>query len=132
MKKILAVLTVLALLLAALPALAEETGSLPYAEEHPEVVEAVAEAWYKAIDFLEENPEEACELMAGGFEEVTAEDIAADMEGLVFFGREDNEELNNEENERSIFAISQDMADFWMEKGECDTDDLTDFFSLVK
>ena len=103
-----------------------------YAEEHPEVVEAVAEAWYKAIDFLEENPEEACELMASGFEEVTAEDIAADMEGLVFFGREDNEELNNEENERSIFAISQDMADFWMEKGECDTDDLTDFFSLVK
>ena len=103
-----------------------------YAEEHPEVVEAVAESWYKAIDFLEENPEEACELMASGFEEVTAEDIAADMEGLVFFGREDNEELNNEENERSIFAISQDMADFWMEKGECDTDDLTDFFSLVK
>ncbi len=35
MKKILAVLTVLALLLAALPALAEETGSLSYAEEHP-------------------------------------------------------------------------------------------------
>lgn len=24
------------------------------------------------------------------------------------------------------------MADFWMEKGECETDDLTDFFELVK
>ena len=70
--------------------------------------------------------------MASGFEEVTAEDIAGDVEGLEFYGREDNEKLNDETNERSIFAISQDMADFWMEKGECDTDDLTDFFSLVK
>lgn len=24
------------------------------------------------------------------------------------------------------------MADFWMEKGACETDDLTDFFELVK
>ncbi len=102
-----------------------------YAKEHPEVVEAVAEAWYKAVDYLNENPEEACEMMASGFEEVTAEDIAGDMEGLKFFGREDNETLNDSKTERSIMAISQDMADFWMEKGECSTDDLTDFFSLL-
>ena len=102
-----------------------------YAQEHPEVVEAVAEAWYKAVDFLNENPEEACELMASGFEEVTAEDIAGDMEGLAFFGREENETLNDSATERSIKAISQDMADFWMEKGECGTNDLTDFFSLL-
>ena len=25
-----------------------------------------------------------------------------------------------------------EMADFWMETGECETDDLTDFFELVK
>ena len=102
-----------------------------YAEEHPEVVEAVAEAWYKAVDYLNENPDEAYEMMAGGFEEVTAEDIAGDVEGLEFFGREENEELNSSDTERSIKAISQDMADFWMEKGECETDDLTEFFSLV-
>ena len=102
-----------------------------YASEHPEVVEAVAKAWYKAVDYLNENPEEACEMMASGFEEVTAEDIAGDMEGLKFFGREDNETLNDSATERSIMAISQDMADFWMEKGECETDDLTDFFSLI-
>ncbi len=102
-----------------------------YAEEHPEVVEAVAEAWYKAIDFMKENPEEAYEMMASGFEEVTAEDIASDVEGLEFFGKEENETLNDDKTERSIKAISQDMADFWMEKGECETDDLTEFFSLI-
>ena len=102
-----------------------------YAQDHPEVVESVAKAWYKAVDYLKENPEEACELMASGFEEVTAEDIAGDMEGLQFFGREENETLNDSATERSIKAISQDMADFWMEKGECSTNDLTEFFSLL-
>ena len=102
-----------------------------YAQDHPEVVESVAKAWYKAVDYLRENPEEACELMASGFEEVTAEDIAGDMEGLQFFGREENETLNDSATERSIKAISQDMADFWMEKGECSTNDLTEFFSLL-
>ena len=103
-----------------------------FAEEHPEIVEAVAEAWYKAIDYMNENPDEAYELMSSGFEEVTAEDIAADVEGLEFYGRAENEALNDAANERSIFAISQDMADFWMEKGEGETDDLTDFFSLIQ
>lgn len=103
-----------------------------YAEKNPEIVKAVAEAWYRAVDFMNGNPDEAFELMASGFEEVTAEDIAADKEGLEFFGRDENAALNDAATERSIYAISQDMADFWMAKGECDTDDLTDFFALVK
>ena len=103
-----------------------------YAEENPDVVEAVSDAWYRAIDFLNENPEQAYEMMAGGFEEVTAEDVASDVQGLKFFGKTENEQLNDEANDDSIYAISQKMADFWMEKGECQTDDLTEFFYLVK
>ena len=102
------------------------------AEEKPEIVEAVAECWYKAVDFMNENPEAAYELMASGFDEVTAEDVAADKEGLRFFGREENAVLNDAATERSIFAISQDMADFWMAKGECETNDISEFFALVK
>lgn len=103
-----------------------------YAEENPDVVEAVEEAWYRAVDFLNENPEEAYELMASGFEEVAAEDVASDVNGLKFFGREENAQFSDEANEENVFALSQDMADFWMEKGECETADLTDFFTLVK
>ena len=36
--------------------------------------------------------------MASGFEEVTAEDVASDVKGLKFFGKEDNEKLNDELN----------------------------------
>lgn len=103
-----------------------------YAEENPEVVEAVAEAWYKAVDYLNENPEEAYDLMASGFEEVSAEDVASDVSGLKFFGREENAQLNDESSEENIYALSKSMADFWKEKGECETSDLTDFFALVK
>ena len=61
-----------------------------------------------------------------------AEDVASDVNGLKFFGREENAQFNDEANEENVYALSQDMADFWMEKGECETDDLTDFFALVK
>lgn len=103
-----------------------------YAAEHPDVVNAVCEAWYKAVDFLNSNPQEAYELMASGFEEVTAEDIEADCEGLIIYGKADNEALLSGKNGQSIKDISQDMADFWMSKGECKTTDLTKFFELIK
>ena len=43
--------------------------------------------------------------MASGFEEVTAEDVASDVKGLKFFGKEDNEKLNDESNADSIYVI---------------------------
>ncbi len=103
-----------------------------YASENPEVVDAVRDAWYKAVDFMNTNPDEAYELMASGFEEVTGEDIASEVGGLKFFGKAENEALLSGNGTKSIQEISQDMADFWMAKGECETDDLTAFFSLIK
>ena len=103
-----------------------------FAEENPDIVAAVEDAWYKAVDFLNQNPDEAYELMASGFEEVSAEDVAGDVQGLAFMGKAENESLNDESNPDSIYAISQKMADFWKEKGECATSDITEFFSLVK
>lgn len=103
-----------------------------FAEQNPDIVAAVEDAWYKAVDFLNQNPDEAYELMASGFEEVSAEDVAGDVQGLAFMGKAENESLNDENNADSIYAISQKMADFWKEKGECATSDITEFFSLVK
>ena len=57
--------------------------------------------------FHTKNPDQAYEEMASGFEEVTAEDVASDVKGLKFFGKEDNEKLNDESNADSIYVISQ-------------------------
>lgn len=103
-----------------------------FAEEHPEIVDAVAEAWYKAVDFYNTNATDAYENMASGFEEVTAEDIESDAAGLHFLGKEENEALLVEGSEGNIFDLCKEMADFWMSKGECKTDELDDYFTLVK
>ena len=103
-----------------------------FAEEHPEIVDAVADAWYKAVDFYNTNATEAYENMASGFEEVTAEDIESDAAGLHFLGKEENEALLVEGSEGNIFDLCKEMADFWMSKGECKTDELDDYFTLVK
>ena len=83
---------------------------------------------YRKLFLSGQSPIFQYEMMAGGFEEVTAEDVASDVQGLKFFGKTENEQLNDEANDDSIYAISQKMVDFWMEKGECQTDDLTEFF----
>ena len=103
-----------------------------YAEEHPEIVEAVKEAWYKAVDFYQTNATEAYENMASGFEEVTPEDIESDASGLRFLGKEDNEKLLDANAEGNIYDLCKEMADFWMSKGECKTDELDDYSSLVR
>lgn len=103
-----------------------------FAEEHPEIVDAVAEAWYKAVDFYNTNATDAYENMASGFEEVTAEDIESDAAGLHFLGKEENEALLVEGSEGNIFDLCKEMADFWMSKGECKTDELDEYFTLVK
>jgi NitT/TauT family transport system substrate-binding protein len=103
-----------------------------YAKENPDIVDAVAEAWYKAVDFYNENPEEAYENMASGFEEVTAEDVESDAEGLHFLGKDENEALLVEGSDGNIYDLCREMADFWMSKGECKSDELDDYFSLVK
>lgn len=103
-----------------------------YAKENPEIVEAVEEVWYKAIDYLNENPEQAYKDMASGFEEVSADDVANDVKGLKFLGKDENEALLDEDAEENIYKICQKMASFWKEKGECDTDQLDDYFTLVK
>ena len=57
------------------------------------------------------------EMMAGGFEEVTAEDVASDIQGLKFFGKTENEQLNDEANDDSIYAISQKISGLEIQAG---------------
>lgn len=34
--------------------------------------------------------------------------------------------------EGNIYDLGKEMTDFWMSKGECRTDELDDYFSLVR
>ena len=88
------------------------TVSRQFAEEQPEAIEALKEAWCDAIDYYNENPEECVEIMARGLD-LTVEDMEGMLPSVTFMGREENAEFFNKANEETVYSIAQDMADFW-------------------
>ena len=56
----------------------------------------------------------------------------ARMEFQTLVLKEENEALLVEGSEGNIFDLCKEMADFWMSKGECKSDELDDYFTLVK
>lgn len=99
-----------------------------FAQDNPNTVKALEEAWYKAIQFYNENPEEACEIMANGLG-LDVEEVMEECEGITFYGRDENAEFNTEGSEDSIYDIADLAASFWLEKDLIESDDLTDFFA---
>lgn len=92
------------------------TVSKTFAEESPECVEALKNAWCDAIDYYRENPDESIEIMAEGLD-LTVDDMKEMLPGVTFMGREENEEFFNKDSENNIYDVAQDMADFWAEIG---------------
>lgn len=95
--------------------------STSFAEEHPEVIPALLNAWSDAIDYYMENPEESIQIMADGLD-LTYEDMESMIPGVTFMGLKENQEFFDENNEDSIYAVVQKMADFWIAEGVADAD----------
>jgi NitT/TauT family transport system substrate-binding protein len=50
-----------------------------YLEENPDVIKALLEGHHEAIDFINENPEEAQASVVAGISEITGQDVSADL-----------------------------------------------------
>ena len=57
--------------------------------------------------------------MADGLE-LTVQDMEEMIPGVTFLGNKENEEFFDENNEDSIYALVQTMADFWISQGVAD------------
>ena len=88
-------------------------------EAHPEAVTALRNAWSDAVDYYLANPEEGIQIMADGLE-LTVQDMEEMIPGVTFLGNKENEEFFDENNEDSIYALVQTMADFWISQGVAD------------
>ena len=102
-----------------------------FAEEHPDIYEVLAECWYQAVDYLNENFEEGCEIMAVGLD-LDTEEVMEECEGITYYDREANEEFNDLSTEENVKDIAEMAAGFWVEKGLMDTDDLDGFFPTLE
>jgi len=90
-----------------------------FADNNPNVVKAFREAWYKAIKFCNENPDEANKIMAEGLG-LELQEVVDEKEGVTFFGENENKEFFDKSAKDSVYEVSQSAAEFWKEKGIID------------
>lgn len=105
-----------------------------FVQQHPEAVTGLTKAWFDAVDFYRENPDEGNEIMARALG-LNKEEVAEMAAGVAFFGQEENLAFFNDEADDSVVAVTKRAAGFWQEKGiidaEPDIDKLIDT-SFVK
>ncbi len=106
------------------------TVSKSFADANPEAVKGLEEAWYKAIDYFKENPDESYEIMAKGLG-LDKDEVEGECAGITFLGREENADFNSPSTQDNVQDVAKTAVSFWLEKKLIDNDDLTGFFELL-
>ena len=98
-----------------------------FTKEHPEINEKLADIWYRSVDYLNENFEDGCRIMAEGLD-LEPEEVKDECAGITFYDKAMNEEFNDTSTSQNVVEIAEMAADFWVEKGYMDSKDLSGFF----
>jgi NitT/TauT family transport system substrate-binding protein len=91
-----------------------------FAGSHPEAITGLTKAWFDAIDYYRENPDEGNEIMAKALG-ISKEEVAEMAEGVAFFGKEENLSFFSEEGDDTVFTVTDRAAGFWQEKSIIDS-----------
>jgi NitT/TauT family transport system substrate-binding protein len=92
-----------------------------FAEQNPEAVKGLAAAWYDAIDYYKQNPDEGNAIMAKGLGLETA-DVADMAAGSSFFGRDENVKFFDKSSDPSVYKLAESAVGFWTGMKIIDTD----------
>jgi len=87
-----------------------------FVEKHPEAATGMTRAWFDAIDWYSENPDEGNAIMAGHLGE-KPEDIADMASGVSFFDRRGNQDFFDKNSQNNIYVVAARAGDFWKAKG---------------
>ena len=107
------------------------TVSRGLAEKHPDISEKLAECWYKSVDYVNSDFEDACKIMAEGLD-LTPEEVAEECAGITFYDRAMNESFNDTSKPENVKEIAEMAAGFWVDKGYMTSKELDGFFPNVK
>jgi NitT/TauT family transport system substrate-binding protein len=81
-------------------------------DERPEDVQLLIDAWYQTLDYIEENPDEAREIMAGKAE-LSAEEYASFEGGTrLFTAEEAMEAFEGEEAPTGLMPMAEQINEF--------------------
>lgn len=86
-------------------------------EDRPEDVQKLVDAWYATLDYIDENPDEAREIMAG-VAEVSVEDYESFEAGTnIFTAEEALAAFQGEEAPEGLTPMAEQIADFLVDAG---------------
>ena len=85
-----------------------------FAETYPGTVEAICQAWYMALEYMETNPEEAYDIMKDFTGNESGEELQETMEAEVTFY---DQAGNLDYFENDIEEITQMASDLWLDNG---------------
>ena len=85
-----------------------------FAESYPGTVEAICQAWYMALEYMETNPEEAYDIMKDFTGNESGEALRETMEAEVTFY---DQAGNLDYFENDIMEITKMASDLWLDNG---------------
>jgi NitT/TauT family transport system substrate-binding protein len=86
-------------------------------DDRPEDVQLLVDAWYKTLDYIEENPEEALEITAEAAE-LSPEEYASFEEGTkLFTAQEAMDAFDGEEAPEGLTPMAEQINDFLVDTG---------------
>jgi len=89
-----------------------------FAHDHPEAVKGLLQAWFEALDYCKNNPDEANTIMASGLG-LSKEEFAETVKGVRLSDYEENRKyfgLSNSE-QRPYIDVFQKAQNVWLQEG---------------
>ena len=83
----------------------------------PETCQGLVRAWNKAVEYQNSNPDEAAAIMAKGLNYGTAENVKADLAGLVLQGKEESAQFFGGTGPGTALGTASFAIDLWTELG---------------
>ncbi|MEG6523776.1 ABC transporter substrate-binding protein [Desulfotomaculum sp. 1211_IL3151] len=87
-----------------------------FLKENPAAAVGLTKAWFEAIEFYRQNPDEGNEIMAKALG-LKKEEIADMAKGVAFFGKEENLAFFNKESDNTVYQLAERAGKFWQQKG---------------
>lgn len=83
-----------------------------FIEKNPEVVQAVSDAWYDALDYINENPDDAYQIMAKAMGQ-SVDEFKSSLEGVKYYDEAENKEYFDGQ----IYDIAEEAMNLWLDEG---------------
>jgi NitT/TauT family transport system substrate-binding protein len=101
-----------------------------FASKHPSAAADLSEIWSRSIDYLNENFDKGCQIMADGLG-LDVDEVKDSCKGITFYDRDMNANFVKPGSDKNVMDVASQAASFWVERGYIQNDDLSGFFAAV-